>query len=64
ERHPETCKNCKTCVSRCHFNAMTVNEQGNVAFNASKCAGCGLCVTKCPAGAVKLVPRLPGRGTA
>ncbi len=63
ERNPDLCKQCKTCVSRCHFNAMVVNEDGAVVFDANKCAGCGLCVTKCPAGAIKLVPRQPGRGT-
>ncbi len=51
------CQQCKTCLQRCHFGAMH-EEGGKVVFNPRGCLGCGLCVTKCPSGALTLRPRI------
>ncbi|MHA1378361.1 MAG: ATP-binding protein [Candidatus Helarchaeota archaeon] len=51
------CKNCGTCILRCHFNALTKDQNNNIIFIAENCKGCGLCATKCPTGAIKLVKR-------
>nr|MDO8115414.1 4Fe-4S binding protein [Candidatus Sigynarchaeota archaeon] len=54
---PAKCQQCQTCIKRCHFGAMHL-ENGKVSLNKSRCVGCGLCVTKCQSGAVQLVPRI------
>lgn len=50
------CKQCKTCLQRCHFNAMQ-EVAGMVALEPRNCVGCGLCTTKCPSGALTLKKR-------
>ncbi|MBI5119216.1 4Fe-4S binding protein [Candidatus Poribacteria bacterium] len=42
----ETCVACGSCVDRCHFGALTVNEIAEV--DREKCLGCGLCNMVCP----------------
>jgi NAD-dependent dihydropyrimidine dehydrogenase PreA subunit len=42
----DTCVACGSCVDRCHFGALTVNEVAEV--NPEKCLGCGLCNMVCP----------------
>ncbi len=51
----DVCDECATCVSRCHFGAMT--QADKVAFNQEKCFGCGLCIATCPNSAIQLVKR-------
>jgi len=46
---------CGICAEeRCQMDAI---DQGDDAYhvNRDKCIGCGLCVTTCPSGAIKLV---------
>lgn len=52
----EECAVCKTCVSRCHFGAMTLNSE-KVVFTPEKCFGCGLCISTCPTNAIELVKK-------
>lgn len=51
------CNQCGICVDeRCPVEAMTMGEDGP-EITAAKCLGCGLCVTGCPLGAMKLTRR-------
>lgn len=51
------CASCGKCVERCIFKANAVGLDGRSTADASKCLGCGLCVSTCPTGARKLVRR-------
>jgi NAD-dependent dihydropyrimidine dehydrogenase PreA subunit len=46
-------KGCNVCESRCHFGARKV-KNGVFTFDRSRCYGCGLCVSTCPANAISL----------
>lgn len=50
---PERCTACGTCVERCYFEAVTLDDTARVA--AEKCFGCGLCQVTCPSEAISLV---------
>jgi ferredoxin len=51
----EQCNVCATCEERCQMAAIAVNGGGVAALNASRCIGCGLCVSTCPTGSLSLV---------
>ncbi|MEG1496984.1 MAG: 4Fe-4S dicluster domain-containing protein [Clostridiales bacterium] len=44
------CMHCidPSCVSVCFADAITVNEDGAVVYNAKKCVGCRYCMIACP----------------
>ena len=46
----DACTACETCIERCKFNAIIVNDIANV--NPDKCIGCGLCAVTCPSDAI------------
>ncbi len=48
----EKCTNCMTCVRLLGCPAIVV-EDGKVRIDRSMCAGCGLCVSVCPFGAIQ-----------
>jgi ferredoxin len=48
----DECTACETCVDRCKFEAITVNDYANV--NPDKCIGCGLCAVTCPSDAITM----------
>ena len=54
EAHPEKCRGCKTCqvTKVCPVGVAHMTDAGTVAVDESRCNGCGLCVGKCPFGAV------------
>jgi len=51
------CTQCGICADeRCRFGAIEMTDEGPV-IDESKCIGCGLCATGCPADAMQLVRR-------
>jgi len=60
EHDESMCTSCMRCVERCQMEAMTL-DAGSVKLNKDRCIGCGLCVSTCPAGALRLT-RKPNRG--
>lgn len=49
-----SCKNCGICEKWCHFGARRIiNEK--IEFFSDLCFGCGICVSKCPNNAIKLM---------
>lgn len=50
------CKGCKTCLTRCNFHAIEIQNDISITIEAN-CKGCGLCATGCPNDARKLFLR-------
>ena len=48
----DTCVACGTCLTRCKFGAITINNVAKVEI--SKCLGCGLCAVTCPEDAITM----------
>ena len=51
---PVRCRQCETCLERCHFGAVNRSESG-IGVNAERCLGCGLCASACPNGAIAML---------
>ena len=56
QQDKELCTDCGKCVERCYFNARRFVKE-KLEYNSLNCAGCGLCVTFCPSGAIELIRR-------
>ena len=54
----DICTGCETCLDRCQFNAMVMND-GICNVIEANCYGCGLCVTSCPEEALSMVQKNP-----
>ena len=51
------CFECDNCYGVCPDNAVIKLGPGKrFAFNYDYCKGCGICVSECPCGAIKMVP--------
>ncbi|MBU2551718.1 MAG: 4Fe-4S binding protein [Proteobacteria bacterium] len=48
----DLCTACETCLERCYFEAITVDD--TAVIDADKCMGCGLCLVTCPTEAINL----------
>lgn len=49
---PELCSGCKICVGICSYNAISFDEEKEIAVvNEALCKGCGTCAAACPSGA-------------
>jgi Fe-S-cluster-containing hydrogenase component 2 len=49
----DLCTGCETCLERCIFDAITINED-LASVSGEKCLGCGVCTVSCPMEAIKL----------
>ncbi|MGI6095301.1 MAG: ATP-binding protein [Lachnospiraceae bacterium] len=52
----ETCVQCESCLERCHFQVLRM-EEGEMQIAHEQCVGCGICVSACPVDALHLIPR-------
>lgn len=51
----DSCSGCELCLDRCFFDALTMDDDANVArVHADKCMGCGLCMIVCEPGAIAM----------
>jgi ferredoxin len=48
----ELCIACGTCIERCKFDAIIIDEFAQI--NSEKCVGCGLCAVTCPENAITM----------
>jgi len=51
---PDLCTACGTCLDRCYFSAVTVEDEGPARIDVAKCMGCGLCQVACPTEALSM----------
>ncbi|MHA2181458.1 MAG: 4Fe-4S binding protein, partial [Promethearchaeota archaeon] len=49
----DKCEKCETCVEKCIFNAIKLNQE-IIEINNEKCMGCGVCVVNCPSEVIDL----------
>jgi MinD superfamily P-loop ATPase len=56
---PSLCTQCGLCEEHCRFHAVAA-DGGNYTVNPLRCEGCGICVHVCPAGAIRMEPRICG----
>ncbi|MDR2701266.1 MAG: RnfABCDGE type electron transport complex subunit B, partial [Spirochaetaceae bacterium] len=45
------------CVTVCKFGAISMDKNGLPIVNWGKCTGCQVCVTECPQGILKVIPK-------
>lgn len=55
----EGCTGCGSCVDRCQFGALSVDED-LCRIDYGRCVGCGVCASSCPTGALTLERRPAG----
>lgn len=54
----DLCSACETCVDRCFFDAIVMNDAGDLAVvDEKKCLGCGVCQVTCDDGAISLIEK-------
>lgn len=56
EHTPATCSACDACVDICPMDAIS-RDVGGLAVDRERCIGCGLCVSHCPTGSMRMVLR-------
>jgi ferredoxin/DNA-binding Lrp family transcriptional regulator len=49
----ELCVACGTCIERCKFNVIVINDIAEI--DPDKCVGCGLCAVTCPEKALTMI---------
>jgi len=50
----ERCAKCYKCIESCPYEAISVNETGNLVVDLIRCRGCGTCAAICPSKAIEL----------
>ena len=53
----DKCIGCGTCVEKCHFNALQLNDDDKAERVNENCLGCGLCAYYCPENAVNMIEK-------
>jgi electron transport complex protein RnfB len=53
--NPDTCEECGRCEKRCQMQAIRRQDKKAVSIDEKRCIGCGLCVSTCKSGSLKLV---------
>ncbi len=53
----DDCIGCGTCVKRCQFGAIKLDDNNRSIVDIKTCFGCGLCTETCEQNALKLVDR-------
>jgi len=56
EHTPATCSACDACVDICPMDAIS-RDGGGLTVDRERCIGCGLCVSHCPTGSMRMVLR-------
>ena len=51
----DKCVGCGTCIEKCQFNALELNDDGKAERINESCMGCGLCAYFCPENAVTMI---------
>jgi len=51
---PKKCAVCLTCVRTCPYQIPYIHKDGYAVIDAGECHGCGMCVSECPAKAIRL----------
>jgi len=55
---PDQCQGCKSCISKCQFNAIEFDPIKKQSFvDLTKCYGCGVCLHACKYDAMRIYPR-------
>ena len=58
---PEICTQCGECDEACRYDALALDDDGNLYVDETACEGCGVCSHVCPVDAITMNDRLSGR---
>jgi len=51
----DLCVGCGTCVEKCHFNVIKLNDENKAEKVGDYCIGCGICAYFCPENAISMI---------
>ncbi|MHA1256380.1 MAG: ATP-binding protein [Promethearchaeota archaeon] len=53
----DKCIGCETCIEKCQFDALQMNDNNKAERINDDCMGCGLCAYHCPENAISMIER-------